>query len=76
MIAGSYECSKAPTTPFSVVMVSYSCSTFWHDPRLAIQLLLIFFLGDKTFHARKNPFRNEGDNSGIYFGRMLRASTL
>lgn len=41
LIADSSECST------TMVTVIYSYSTFWHEPRLAVWLLLILFLYDR-----------------------------
>lgn len=43
------------------VIVSYGCNTYWSEMGLAVQFL---FLRYKTFHARKDLFRDEDNSSG------------
>lgn len=63
MIAGNYECSKNPNTPFSVidkiivVTVGYGCSIFSVNQSWLFGFC--WYLWDKSILAWEEPVRNE-----------------
>lgn len=56
---------KSSATPFSlvemVIMIRmiYGLITFRREPRVAIWLFLVYFVGNKTFYSRRDPFVND-----------------